>query len=529
MTRVLLFHLLFVLIAFPGTAQYISMDETNNPDEDNSESSSSSDPDFVIVGLPDTQYYSENLGGNDGDISTFIAQTNWIVDSREDENIVYVAHLGDCVENADDEAEWIRAEDAMDNLEDAGTTSLQDGIPYGIAVGNHDQFKDGSAVVEDSTTKLYNKYFGISRFSGRNYYGGHHGNDNDNHFDLFSVGSLNFVVVYIEYNAFEDDQPAVDWANSILESYADRYAILVSHKLLNTQGEFSPDAEYIYSKVRENANLFLMLCGHNTNTPEAKWTESRGGDSLDVITLMSNYQSFNNGGDGWLRVMKFSPSDNKIYVKTYSPTRDAFRTSQSSQFELDFDFPELSLPVELASFTGTLNDDNIQLQWRTETETNNYGFYIERAINDSKWETISFIKGYGNSNSPKDYNYIDYDITRTGNYTYRLKQIDIDGTYEYSNRIHVIKRIPDNFSLSQNYPNPFNPSTRIDFSIPERNLVILRIYNTLGEIVSELVNEIKEPGSYSITFNAQNLASGIYIYQLVAGEYVSASRMLLVK
>lgn len=347
-----------------------------------------SQADFTIIGLPDTQYYSENAqgsgsGSGSGDIATFKAQTNWIVSNRIDSSIVYVVHLGDCVDSADDSTEWIGAVDAMDNLEDSLTTLLADGITYGIAVGNHDQYEVGSAVVEDSTTKLYNKYFGVSCFLGRNYYGGHHGNDNDNHYDLFTVGTLKFVVVYIEYHAYTDDTLAVTWADSILAAYGDRHGILVSHKLLKSTGLFGSAANYIYARVKDNANLFLMLCAHNTNIGEARLTNSRGGDSTDVVTLMSNYQHLENGGDGWLRIMEFSPTDNKIYVKTYSPTLDSFKTNSESQFEIDYDFPNPPLPVELAFFTGALNGNTVELRWRTATEVNNYDFDIERAAEKS--------------------------------------------------------------------------------------------------------------------------------------------------
>jgi len=491
-----------------------------------------SQADFTIIGLPDTQHYSENNGGGSGEIATFISQTNWIVNNRVAENIIYVAHLGDCVQNGDDvEAEWIRAEDAMDNLEDPFTTSLPDGIPYGIAVGNRDQSSPGDPGVGSSTTFYYNQYFGVSRFSGRNYYGGSYGSDNDNHYDLFTVGTLKFVVVYIEYGAYRDDKPAVDWANNILATYDDRHGIIVSHKLLNNNAgpnnTFSSAGEYIYAKVRDNANLFLMLAGHWSN--EASRTETRGGDSTDVVTLMSDYQSLANGGDGWLRIMRFSPVDKKIYVKTYSPTLDAFKTGSNSQFEIDYEFTNQPLPVELTYFAGTLNGNNVELRWRTETEVNNYGFDIERTKENSDWITIGFVEGHGNSNSPKQFNFIDTDINQSGTYYYKLKQIDNDGTYEYSDVVSVEVAVPNKFYLSQNYPNPFNPDTRFDFALPEKQLVSLRIYNTLGEIVAEIVNEEREPGSYSVTFDASRLPSGVYIYRLQTSSFAAYKKMTFLK
>ncbi|MCZ6702814.1 MAG: T9SS type A sorting domain-containing protein [Ignavibacteria bacterium] len=490
--------------------------------------------DFTIIGLPDTQWYSENDGN--GAISTFIAQTEWIVASKNSLNIVYVAHLGDCVQNGDtgddflpsvtptNVQEWDNASSAMYLLEDSFTTGLTDGIPYGIAVGNHDQSEWGNP---NGTTTLYNTYFGSAHFNGRSYYGGHYGSNNDNHYDLFTVGTLKFVVVYIEHRAHADDPLAVDWADDILAAFPERHGIIVHHKLLGSSGTFSSSGTYIYGRTRDNANLFLMLAGHVSG--EERWTESRGGDSTDVVTLMSDYQALANGGDGWLRIMKFSPVDKKIYVTTYSPTLNSFQMDSDSEFELNYNFTNPPLPVELAYIAGVVDGNRIKLRWRTETEVNNYGFDIERTKVNADWLTIGFVEGHGNSNSPKLYNFIDSDINQSGTYYYRLKQIDNDGTYEYSDVVSVEVGVPKIFYLSQNYPNPFNPETRIDFSLPEKQLVRLRIYNTLGELVKELVNEQREAGSYSVTFDASNLPSGVYIYSLQTSEFAENKKMTYLK
>ena len=188
-----------------------------------------------------------------------------------------------------------------------------------------------------------------------------------------------------------------------------------------------------------------------------------------------------------------------------------------------------ALPVELSSFTATLNGNTIQLRWKTETEVNNYGFEIERSIDNSNWINIKFIGGSGNSNSPQNYQYFDSNIEQSGNYYYRLKQIDNDGTYEYSDVITVGVGAPDIYTLSQNYPNPFNPETRIDFSLPIKQFVSLKVYNALGEVVEELANGYKEAGSYTILFNASDLASGIYIYRLETQDFTINKKMTLIK
>jgi len=186
------------------------------------------------------------------------------------------------------------------------------------------------------------------------------------------------------------------------------------------------------------------------------------------------------------------------------------------------------LPVELTSFTARIDERNIILNWTTATETNNLGFEIQRRL-DGDYRTIGFVEGHGNSNSPKQYNFIDTDIGLSGNYYYRLKQIDIDGTIEFSQEIEVKLINPSKFELKQNYPNPFNPSTNISFLIPEPGFVTLKVYNILGEEVAELINEFKEAGYYEINFSAANLPSGIYIAKLSTGNNIQTIKMSLLK
>jgi len=187
------------------------------------------------------------------------------------------------------------------------------------------------------------------------------------------------------------------------------------------------------------------------------------------------------------------------------------------------------LPVELTFFTASVKNSSVILRWETATEVNNYGFEIERSSEETDWKMIGFVEGHGNSNSPKYYNFDDTDIRQSSNYYYRLKQIDNDGTFEYSNVITVNVDVPDKFFLSQNYPNPFNPKTRIDYTLPEQQNVSLRVFNMLGEMVQELLNEVKPPGSYSVNFNASNLPSGIYIYRIQTESFATTKKMTFLK
>jgi len=194
-----------------------------------------------------------------------------------------------------------------------------------------------------------------------------------------------------------------------------------------------------------------------------------------------------------------------------------------------------ALPVELTSFTANATQNKVVLNWQTATEVNNYGFEIERKIVGTsrdlseEWVTISFIKGNGNSNSPKEYSFVDESVPG-GKYSYRLKQIDNDGKFTYSDVVNVdIENIPTDYTLYQNYPNPFNPSTTIKFGLPKEGMVTLEVFNLIGEKVAPLVNKELTVGYHTIDFNGSRLSSGIYLYKITAGEFTSTKKFVLMK
>ncbi len=189
---------------------------------------------------------------------------------------------------------------------------------------------------------------------------------------------------------------------------------------------------------------------------------------------------------------------------------------------------ESAFPVELSSFSAVKSDNKVILNWATATELNNNGFEIERNVNNN-WEKIGYISGFGNSNSIKEYSFTDNNLTIAGKYLYRLKQIDNDGKFTYSNIIEVNIEAPKEFELVQNYPNPFNPETTINYSIPQNGNVKLVVFNTLGEKIATLVNGFTEAGTHSVKFNAGNLPSGIYFYQINTGNFSDVKKMILTK
>jgi hypothetical protein len=188
-----------------------------------------------------------------------------------------------------------------------------------------------------------------------------------------------------------------------------------------------------------------------------------------------------------------------------------------------------ALPVELASFVSATNGRNVELNWATASETNNSGFDIERSSANGSWTKIANVSGNGTSAISHSYSYTDRNLA-SGNYSYRLKQIDFNGNFEYFNlNNEVIVGVPSNFSLSQNYPNPFNPSTKINFDLPVDGNVSLKIFDMSGKEVMTLVNEVRTAGYYSVNFNGASLSSGIYFYTIQSGSFVSTKKMTLIK
>ena len=217
------------------------------------------------------------------------------------------------------------------------------------------------------------------------------------------------------------------------------------------------------------------------------------------------------------------------------------------------------LPVELISFTGTLlPDQNVLLEWKTASSLNHYGFEIERASSLTTpvqgWETIGFVENQGDPNSLTEYSFIDITPQSFPVVKYRLKSIDNDGTFQYSDIVEV-NTLPTSYELSQNYPNPFNPSTRIRYTIPsviasgtkQSQLVTLKVFDILGNEVATLVDEEKDPGVYEVEFRGashsglpsgsvgnrpagtQGLATGIYIFRLQTSEFTDTKKMILLR
>jgi len=322
-------------------------------------------PDFAIAVMPDTQLYTaEKYGGTK---EMVIAQTEWAISNRLSRNVAYVTQLGDISNNGDTPScisQWYNATNAMYRLENPARTRLADGMAYGVAVGNHEQTPNGWATFGTTnigTTTNYNKYFGVPHFAGREYYGGHYSTNNNNHYDFFSAGGLDFVVLYCEYNT----NPPVEllaWANEVLATNAWRRAIVVTHNMGNTETPvtFSAQGAILYNALKGNTNLFLMLGGHVTGQGARQDTY----EGRTVRTFVQDYQGWTNGGCGFMRTCEFSPSNNVVVVRTFSPVTGEYLTDEYSELYFPYDMqptgagtatPFVALATNLAVTPGAVS------------------------------------------------------------------------------------------------------------------------------------------------------------------------------
>jgi hypothetical protein len=272
-----------------------------------------------------------------------------------------------------------------------------------------------------------------------------------------------------------------------------------SYRSGNSPNAFGPDITFdnfwLYTGGHLLVEIRHMGFSGTSSSIDAVGTSAPGYLTLFSALWLGNYNATTGGLQGNFGIVKFT-----------------------------FDDP---IPVELTSFTASASGNNVILNWSTASETNNQGFDIQRRSHNSEFQSISFVSGSGTATEIRNYSF--NDEVSNGNYIYRLKQLDFDGSFEYSSEIEVDVNIPSVYSLEQNYPNPFNPSTTINFSLANEGFVKLAVYNTLGQEVITLVNEVKESGAHSVTFDASVLTSGAYFYKLETAQFSQTKKMLLTK
>jgi hypothetical protein len=316
-------------------------------------------PPFTIVTLPDTQNYSEKYP------ALFTAQTQWIVNNRDALDIAYVAHLGDIVQHADQVPEWINADASisiMDQLPD---------MPYGLTVGNHDQ--EPCCGGSPGGTANFNTFFPFTRYMGIvPWYGGHYGTKNDNSYYLFSASGLEFIAIHMEFDN-SANQVVLDWADAVLKAYPNRRAIIVTHWMVGGgyPAAFSNQGRRIFEELSDNPNVFMLLGGHIAQ-------EGRREDSVDgrpIYSILADYQSRTQGGDGWLRYYEFRPADNEIESITYSPTLDQFEYDSDSSFIMPYDMSGNDFEL-IGTVSGAANGSDVSVTWPNLMPGSRYEWYV---------------------------------------------------------------------------------------------------------------------------------------------------------
>lgn len=350
--------------------------------------SQNTNQDFTVAVLPDTQFYSSSLHG--GVPAMFQSQTDWLIANRSNLNLAFVSHLGDITQNGQNSGnnvEWRNATNAMYRLENQMTTLLSNGIPYGMGVGNHDQTPIGTGDAGDSS--FFNQFFGVSHFIGYDYYGGHYGTNNNNSFQFFSASGLDFIISHLEY----DTTPAPEvlaWADNLLKTYPNHRAIVTSHWIVNTgfNATFGTQGIAIYNALKGNPNLFMMVCGHIGG--EGQRSDVFAGRT--IYSILTDYQSRTNGGNGWMRYYTFSPSNNVIRAFTYSPWLNKYETDADSQFTLPYDMNPAGTPTApfQALATNVVSTSNVvSFVWTGRTNGINYEWYATVEDAAGNMETTS--------------------------------------------------------------------------------------------------------------------------------------------
>ncbi|HSW54315.1 MAG TPA: T9SS type A sorting domain-containing protein [Ignavibacteriaceae bacterium] len=255
--------------------------------------------------------------------------------------------------------------------------------------------------------------------------------------------------------------------------------------------------------------------------------------SQSYLNVLFNDGSYKNSPIGSLKKITLSTNGQQINFHLADGTTASENLADIKKMTLDSTLQGEPLPVELSSFTAVVNGNSIILMWRTETEVSNYGFEVERASSSNMpvqegWKKIGFVQGYGNSNSPKHYAFTDTPLEGTS-FQYRLKQIDTDGKFQYSDIVSVDIAAPVQFELKQNFPNPFNPATHITYNLPRDGFVTIKVYDIVGSEIAALVNEEKKAGSYLVTFDGVNLSSGVYICTMSGSNFIKSIKMLMIK
>ncbi len=274
--------------------------------------------------------------------------------------------------------------------------------------------------------------------------------------------------------------------------------------------------DVVWLDTRNNPSNISALYYSNSKDGGATWSPNER--LSDYFDSHVGWPQQNKMGD-YFHMVSDSNSASLAWAATFNNEQDVYYSYISDT---------TIVPVELISFSASILGKTVTLSWSTATELNNYGFEIQRSTEGIEFYSVGFVYGNGTTTSQQNYSYSDKNLI-DGKYYYRLKQVDYDGSYEYSDIVEVEFRAFDSYLLEQNYPNPFNPTTTIGFGLQEKSNVKITILNSIGEEIAVVLNKEIESGYHTVEFNADNMPSGVYFYQLKAGSFINTKKMLLLK
>ncbi len=309
----------------------------------------SEDPyDFSFIWMSDTQYYSETPDW----AKYYRDNVKWIVDNEEEQKISYVIHTGDIVDESDQDYQWEEADTNMKVLDNAG-------IPYGVLAGNHDVDHQKGSYDE------YWKWFGDDRFVNQPTFGGSYKN-NMGHYDLISAGGNDFIIVYMGWGLADEE---IEWMNEVVKAHPNRKAIIAMHEYLLVSGNRAPIADKVYEKVvLPNPNVFATLSGHYHDAELKTDNIDDDGDGVadrKVYQMLADYQGGPEGGQGYIRLMQFDMANDKLHIKTYSPTLNDYNFYDPAAYQGKDEF---SLDLELDAETKRVATDYFGVRVYTDQQ-----------------------------------------------------------------------------------------------------------------------------------------------------------------
>jgi len=367
--------------------------------------------DFSLVAIPDTQVYAYSYP------TTYINHLKWIADNKTAANIAFATAVGDLVSTSTSVTEYTRADAAFDTL-DAGN------VFYSTGAGNHDM----------QSGTLWPSYFGTSRFSGKSYFGGSY--DDYNNYYLFSTAGMDFILINLEFSPTTDQ---INWADALFKTFSNRRGILQQHDVLNADNSWLNKTSY--DTLRANPNLFLILAGHKYTTSDgAAYLAGTGTDGHTIHVVMQDYQDYPDGGNGYLRIYRFSPADDMVYMITYSPTADAFITTQPDRMNLLYDMAGSSAPYSfIGTVSGVASGENASISWSGLSDGTEYQWYA--VASDASHSTNSKVWSFTTSTTLT----VDKNGTGSGTVTSNPVGIDCGSTCSYDfpyNTVVTLSAVP---------------------------------------------------------------------------------------